>query len=181
MEWGGYQASESVDYFSLDKRSARTAFNELLEVKADRIAQLRRLVALNGFELGDDVAAVDVLESWLWGNAELERGKFELTNRWRSVCHDVGLFLGDVLILRHPTLAWSFLDLSEKFEDRFAPAVVGFGVKNKWYGPAFPLDVQRMVLSHLLGGVLPAGSLSHRLRFYENVAEGRSNLPGGGF
>jgi hypothetical protein len=170
MNWGNYLVLKPIEFSTLDKASARATFLGLMELKEFRIGELKTLVDLNGLQLASDTSSFDDLESWLCNAAQLKEGTFQLTEQWQSVCRDIGFYLGDVLISHHPSLTWAFLDISSKYQDRFAPAVIGFGVKDKWYGPAFPLDVERVAISHVAAGVRLPGSFNARLDFYDKLA-----------
>ncbi len=167
-------------YDRTDKRTARQGFNALMEAKAERIASLTARLVEEGIELGDTPAHVDALESWLVTNAAPSTGRGHLgpDRKWTSVCHDVGLYVGDLLIARHPILHWAFLDVGPRYTERFSAAVLGFPVKNKWYGPAFPLEIEGHVVAFM--NMQASGELldymyhylNVRLRHFDELAQG---------
>ena len=109
-----------------------------------RIVYLTAWLATQDVVLGDTPEQLDVLEQWLLSHSigvPDDRVSLRPDRMWTSVCQDIGLYLGDLLIARHTFLHWAFLDLSPKYDERFAPAVVGFPVTNKMYGPELPLWV----------------------------------------
>ncbi|UOQ87844.1 hypothetical protein MUN74_11075 [Agromyces endophyticus] len=80
-----------------------------METRSARIESLGRLVEGNGVMLATDDAAIQRLNDWFLASVEAdpERPGF-LLPAWYSVTHDVALFLGEVMIERHPTLRWEF-------------------------------------------------------------------------
>ena len=70
---------------------------------------LRRLLKANGEDLGVEDAAIQDLNDWF--HANVEAGPHQpgsLLPAWYSVVHDVAVFLGEVMIGRHPNLRWEF-------------------------------------------------------------------------
>jgi hypothetical protein len=65
---------------------------------------------------------------------------------WYSVVNDVALFLGDVMIERHPNLHWEFFTWGKKNASYQRPVIMGFGTED----PKFRtnLDVHRGVATY---------------------------------
>lgn len=70
---------------------------------------LRHLLEANGVELGSSDAEIQDLNDWFFAYVEPDPEQpGRLLPEWHSVAHDVALFLGDVMIERHPNLRWEF-------------------------------------------------------------------------
>lgn len=91
----------------LSRGEARAAFRRVMETKESRIAELRRLLSNFDVSLASDDASIQALNDWFVANikADPKRPGF-LRPEWSSIAYDVGLFLGEVIIARHPNLHW---------------------------------------------------------------------------
>ena len=159
-------------YDRSDKRAARKSFTALMAARPQRIVDLTAWLANQGVVLGDTREQLDTLEQWLITNAVStpdQNGNPTTARLWGSICQDVGMYLGDLLITRHPFLHWTFPDLSEKYEERFAPAVTGFPVPNKKWGPAYPLRTINLVVMHF-NNVPLKGSFNTSLTNHSKIA-----------
>lgn len=112
IEWDGYEPCEpgvAEPPSSLPRVEARQAFKRCMETKPARLELLRRLLKANGVDLGNSDAAIQDLNDWFFAHVEADPEQpGRLQPDWYSVVHDVALFLGDVLIERHPNLHWEF-------------------------------------------------------------------------
>lgn len=80
-----------------------------MHAKPARIEMLRQLLTANGVELNSTDAAVQDLNDWFYANVEPDpKNRGRLLPDWYSVVNDIALFLGEVMIERHPNLRWEF-------------------------------------------------------------------------
>ena len=112
IEWDGYEPYEpdvAGPPDTLPRVAARQAFKRCMETKSARLEMLSRLLKANGVEPGNSDAAVQDLNDWFFAHVEADPEQpGRLLPDWYSVVHDVALFLGDVMIERHPNLRWEF-------------------------------------------------------------------------
>jgi len=112
IDWDGYEpyTTGAVEPpRALSRSEARQVFRRCMETKNARVAMLGRLLKANGVELGSADSAIQELNDWFLANVEADPAQpGRLAPNWYSVTHDVALFLGDVMIERHPSLRWEF-------------------------------------------------------------------------
>ncbi len=138
MQWGTY-AIVRIPFPGMDdelaRAEARANFEALMAQKAQRIQMLSDLLALNGIALTKDEAGVQELNDFFCDNVseDPDRPRAVLPE-WLSVCFDVALFLGDLLIERHPQLRWDLHVWGKSNINYQHPVIVGFtnvgGAKN---------------------------------------------------
>lgn len=150
IEWDGYEpydpgaADPSRD---LPRAEARQVFKRCMETKAARIEMLGRLLKANGVEFGTDDAAVQDLNDWFFASVEADPGQpGRLASEWYSVAHDVALFLGEVMIERHPNLHWEFFTWGKTNVAFQRHVIMGFSTED----PKFHtnIDIDRMVAGY---------------------------------
>jgi hypothetical protein len=121
---------------------ARTTFDYVMEQRRFRVAQLGELVERNGHKFGTDDADIQEVNDFFRLNVEVSTepaARGYPKPEWGSVSYDIGLYLGEVLIERHPHLRWK-LDLAKKSVSANQPVFVGFekvavkGFKNPDFG-----------------------------------------------
>lgn len=139
MQWNGYEVFDpGVDrpLSELPRREARAAYERLMSVRDDRIAQLRKLTGVNGINL-DAEYGIQELNDWFVQEVEPspeENGR--LRNIWYSVVNDIGLLLGERAIAASGgKLSWSFSTKKDVSYQRHV--VVGFDVPNPDYHADF--------------------------------------------
>jgi hypothetical protein len=112
IDWAGYErydAGVAGPPNSLPRVEARKAFKRQMDTKPTRLEMLRRLLEANGLELGTSDDAVQDLNNWFFAHVEADPEQpGRLLPDWYSIVHDVALFLGEVMIERHPNLHWEF-------------------------------------------------------------------------
>ena len=112
VDWDGYEPdvmSVSAPLDQVSRAEARSEYDRVMQTSSVRIEGLRRLLASNGPALGDDEASVQALNDWYVAHVEpdpqLPQGW--LGPPWFSVSYDIAMFLGEVILARHPSLRWS--------------------------------------------------------------------------
>ena len=162
VDWDGYELYEpgvAAPPNSLPRGEARQVFKRCMETKQARLEMLRRMLKANGVELGTSDAAVQDLNDWFLAHVEADPGQpGRLLPDWYSVVHDVALFLGDVMIERHPNLHWEFFTWGKTNVAFQRHVIMGFSTED----PKFHtnINIDRMVATY-----------AHQ------VIEGRGSIP----
>jgi len=150
IEWDGYEPYDPGFIGlpnTLPRTEARQAFKRFMETKPARLELLSQLLKVNGVELGRSDAAIQVLNDWFFENVEADPEQPGwLVPEWYSVVHDVALFLGDVMIERHPNLHWEFFTWGKTNVAFQWHVIMGFSTED----PKFHtnIDIERMVASY---------------------------------
>lgn len=150
IDWDDYELYDpgvSVPLKMLPRAEARKAYERLMQAKPARIEMLRRLLKANGVELGRGDAAIQDLNDWFYSNVEPDpdnRGR--LLPDWYSVVSDIALFLGDVMIERHPNLHWEFFTWGKTSIAYQRHVIMGFSTED----PKFHtnIDIDRSVATY---------------------------------
>jgi hypothetical protein len=141
LDWDGYEIYHPGVIGPLNmlpRAEARAAFTRRMQAKGGRIEMLRRLLKANGVELGSSDAAIQDLNDWFWVNVQADpQQPGRLLPEWYSVVHDVALFLGDVIIERHPNLRWEFYTWGKKNVSYQRHVIMGFETED----PKFKTNV----------------------------------------
>ena len=174
MDWKDYEPFDpQLDrpLFELDRKSARLAYERLMEAKPKRVAQLVKLANRNGTHLDTSDEGVQRLNDLLYGDINDDlAGHGELDANWLCVANDSGLFLGDVLISRNPNLYWEFFVWGKKDAAYQRPVVMGFeeSVDPK-FNVDFPLRIAKNLKWCLANGDRPAHSIRRLARRCEQL------------
>ncbi|WP_353111804.1 hypothetical protein [Microbacterium sp.] len=115
--WDGYVLNDFVPYWELwdlPRREARAEYNRVMGLKDHRLRQLRGLLGRSGVELDFSDRSVADLDAWFIEAMEPLVGHEVPNGRSLSVCEDIALFLGDLLIDRLPGLRWEFFIWGKK-------------------------------------------------------------------
>jgi hypothetical protein len=149
IDWNGYEIYDPGvvgPLSTVSRTEARRAYERLMQAKPARMEMLRRLLKANGVELASSDAAIQDLNDWFYANVEPDPVKpGRLLPDWYSVVNDVALFLGDVLIERHPNLSWTFYTAGKRNVSYQRHVIVGFSqVPNQKYN----IDFDRMVATY---------------------------------
>ena len=158
MEWGDYEPFDlGIDgpLSELPRREARAAFRRWIDAKTARVDALAGLAARNGIALGDDDASVQALNDWYVAEVEADpdREPGWLTPHWYSVSDDIAMFLGDLMIRRHPALRWEFHVWGRRNIAYHEPVIMGFRAR------AVSFDLRRIVASYGHGVIGSQGSV----------------------
>ena len=142
VDWGSYQLYRlgAVGSFQdLPRVEARAEFARIMAAKGQRIEMLRGLLKSNGVELASSADGIQNLNDWFRHNVEHDPARADgLLPEWYSVSFDIGLFLGEVLIGRHPNLHWEFFTWGKKNVSYQRPVIMGFSsVQNPRYNIDF--------------------------------------------
>ncbi|MEV8240735.1 hypothetical protein AB0O90_10895 [Microbacterium testaceum] len=98
-----------------------------MQERRTRVAELRGLLERNAVSLGFNEEDLRDVNDWFVRHVErCERNPDRLENLWYSVIHDLSVFVGELIISRHPNLHWEFfagrkVDISYQH-----PVIMGF-------------------------------------------------------
>jgi len=130
IDWGSYEIYDPGVYgpsATLSRADARFAFDKLMEEKSQRLEMLAELVELNGMELDRTDAGVQGLDDWFRSQVEEDpESPGRLLGDWYSVVNDIALFLGEVMIERHPKLRWELFTAGRKNASYQEAVIMGF-------------------------------------------------------
>jgi hypothetical protein len=160
FDWDDYQPYQpSVPGLlnKLPRTAARQEFSHLMQAKPARHEMLGRLAEVNGLRLSGDDASIQELNDLFRGNVQPDPEQpGRLLPEWYSVVRDTALFLGDVLIERHPTLRWEFYTWGKTNVSYQRPVIMGFSqVPNEKYC----IDIDRRVATYAHRVVAERGSV----------------------
>lgn len=148
VNWGDYAPFDpgvTRPLHEVAKREARAAFQRLMEAKADRIAELRRLLSVNGIVLSSDGEGIQSLNDWFRSEVEGDSATGRLLSIWYAVVNDLVLFLGDVIIARSPNLKWVMFDKGARDAAFQRHVIMGFSdVSN----PKYNVDIDLLVATY---------------------------------
>jgi hypothetical protein len=161
MNWESYEVYHPGVFgplHTLPRAEARSAFNRLMAARPGRIQMLRRLLEASGIELTGTDRGVQDLNDWFLANVEPDPGKpGRLLPVWYSVVNDVALFLGDVMIERHPGLRWGFFTWGKTNASYQRHVIMGFPQVHPHYN--FDIDAAVAAYAHQIVG--SHGSIPH--------------------
>lgn len=150
VDWDGYEPFDpgaSDPPRALPRAEARRVFKHCMETKSARLEILSRLLKANGVELANADSSVQDLNDWFFANVEADPEQpGRLLPIWYSVCHDVALFLGELMIERHPNLHWEFFTWGKTNVAFQRHVIMGMSTED----PKFHtnIDIDRMVATY---------------------------------
>ncbi len=153
--WAEYPLNESMPWWALSElpRSvARAEFDRTMREKDERVAIFRDLLAESGIEFDGSDGSVQSLNDWFVETMTPAADRNDPDRRSQSVCEDVTLLLGDVMIDRHPELRWEFFTWGKKNVSYQSHVIMGFSLEDpKWHSN---LGLSRIIYgygAHVLG------------------------------
>lgn len=164
-EWKPFEGAPGRPLHEVDRRTACRYFDDLMTARAQRKRALEQLVERNRIVIGADDAGLQCLDDWYQSNVAADRRNPDrLADRWYAVGLDIGLYLGDAIIDRAPSVKWRLFTGSRHDASYQRPVLMGFrGVKNERYN----IDPERLVGTH--GHRLVAGDDELRDLFVQLV------------
>lgn len=134
---------------TLPRRDARRLFDALMAARGARLEMLSRLVATDGIQLSMDDLAVQRLNDWFVANLEMDESvPGRPAPRWFAVAHDVALFLGEVMISRHPHLRWEFFVWGQKNVSYHRHVIMGLATENPRFRTNIDIDLMVSGYAH---------------------------------
>lgn len=150
IDWDAYEPYDpGVSYppRTLPRAEARRVFKQCMESKPTRLEMLSRLLNANGIQLSSADSSIQDLNEWFVANVKADPEQpGRLLTIWYSVCHDVALFLGDVMIERHPNLRWEFFTWGKTNVAFQRHVIMGFSTEDSKFHTN--IDVDRSVSTY---------------------------------
>jgi hypothetical protein len=182
--WDGYRVIElpfgPVPPRELTRAQARQFFAAMMNMREERIAQLRGLVARNGFPVESEAAFRVSVVDFINAHAELDDTPIDIGHDlgdfaymllpprpiWQAVALDVGFLLGSAIVEAVPTLRWELLTKGGKLRQGYHfPVLSGFE-RGEW--PNFHMSP--LTLSEQLVGGAAAGTPMESIDHWIDVA-----------
>jgi hypothetical protein len=131
VSWDNYEVFDQGapgPLSELPRTEARRAYDRLMRAKDDRIELLLRLLAADSVDvISRTDGAIQDLNDWFYDHVEPDpKRPGRLLSEWNSVAVDIALFLGDVMIERHPHLNWDFFTWGRKNAAYQHAVIMGF-------------------------------------------------------
>ena len=149
--WTTYQLFEIPPHWEradLGVREARRVFDLVMGQRESRVDELKRLLRAFGIDLDGTDDSVRELEAWFHESVFGLLGKSGIPDgRTLSLCEDVALYLGDLMIARHSNLQWSLYRTEAGNPDRHSHVISGFTDEPVWRKMA----ISRNVYNHAVG------------------------------
>jgi hypothetical protein len=149
-DWDAYQpydAGVTEPLQTLSRAQARRVYERCMESKAERLGMLCRLLSSDGVNLTSTDSSIQDLNDWFLANLEADpQQPGRLGSVWYSVCHDIALFLGDVMIERHPNLRWEFFTWGKSNVSYQQHVIMGFSTEDPKFRTNF--DVAGSILTY---------------------------------
>jgi hypothetical protein len=148
MDWDDYEITDpgfvEGPVREADRESAELHFVGLMELREERKRELAKLVRHSGgFELDGSDESIRRLSRWFCEHVDPDPDDPDrLVAEWYSVARDIGLWLGDLLIERHPHLEWRLYVWDKRGPSYQRPVIMGFKVPE----PKYHQDFERAVV-----------------------------------
>lgn len=114
------------------RKEAQKHFELYVSSIDDRLGQLMKLI--DKVELDYSDGSVKLLEDWFVANCKIDIKSAEnLDLLTYSICNDVSLYLGDLLIKKNPKIHWGLNTLKPTDVSYHRPVLIGFNKKIKDY------------------------------------------------
>jgi hypothetical protein len=150
IDWSSYERYDPgllAPLRALPRAEARKAYERRMQARPARMEMLRRLVKANGVELDGGDPAVQDLNDWFYAHVEPDPDNpGRLLPAWYSVVNDIALFLGDVMIERHPNLRWEFFTWGRKSVCYHQHVIMGFSTEDPKFKTS--IDLERRVATY---------------------------------
>jgi hypothetical protein len=179
MDWNSYEITSPgfVDgpLHEADRESARLHFLGLMELKEERKQELAKLVRHSGgFELDGTDESIRRLSRWFCEHVEPDPDDPDrLVADWYSVARDIGLWLGDLLIERHPQLEWRMFIWGKRDPSYQRPVIMGFEVPEPKHYEDLEAGVVVTGMRVVKGLDVREDRLLDMMRSAEELAEGK--------
>jgi len=117
-----------------------------MDAKASRAASIEGLLARNGVTLGPTNEHIQEVDDWLKSHIESDpRDPTRLRAIWYSVVNDLSLYLGDLIVARHPIIRWTFFDGPPGDISFQRHVLMGF---TQPANPRYNVDIDRLVATY---------------------------------
>ncbi len=158
VEYELYETGVSVPLKQLPRREAKRVFEQYVDTREDRVERLARLARGCGVELGVTDEAVQRLNDWFRAHIEPHPDvPGEIDAKWRSIVHDVTMFLAEVLFEHYPNLHWELDVWGKRFVNYHKPVLKGFSTSSP--RSTFGYDFEGLILGHAYRVIHARGSI----------------------
>lgn len=127
--WGSYPLNESPPHWLLSEMprvQARRSFEQTMALREQRINVLTDLLAGFGIKVSENYGGVQRMNDWFVESVRPLQERNLPDGRTLSLCEDIALLLGDLLISRHPRLRWEFFIWGRKNIAYQSHVIMGF-------------------------------------------------------
>ncbi|WP_435749050.1 hypothetical protein [Microbacterium sp. PMB16] len=131
--WSSYALNEQDPYWvlqELPRKEARKQFERTMAMKSERIAELHRLLEGFGITLDRSDRAIQSMNDWFVGVVNPLPDRNVPDGVSLSVCEDVALYLGEIMISRHSDLRWDFFTWGKSNGSYQCHVIMGFPFDN---------------------------------------------------
>ncbi len=157
-EYELYETGVSVPLKQLPRREAKRVFEQYVDTREERVERLARLARGCGVELGVTDEAIQRLNDWFRAHIEPHPDvPGEIDAKWRSIVHDVTMYLAEVLFERYPNLHWELDVWGKQFITYHQPVIKGFSTSSP--RSTFGYDFERLILGHAYRVIHARGSI----------------------
>ena len=175
-EYVVYDPGVSAPLTTVPRAEARAAFDRLMAARPARVEMLRRLLKVNGVDLGTSDSEIQDLENWFRNHVQQDPAQpGRLLPEWYSVVNDVALFLGELMIQRRPTLRWTLFTAGKKNMSYQRHVRTGF---DEVPNPRYNIDIDRLVATY--AHQIIDGQETEHDRFYRLLQAVERRQVGGG-
>jgi hypothetical protein len=103
-----------------------------MAARPERRRQLEAVLSSNHIAVGTDDEGLQALNDWYRANVEASRHeRARLSARWYAIGLDIGLYLGEAIIERAPSIEWRLFTHGRSNLSYHRPVLMGFsGVRN---------------------------------------------------
>jgi hypothetical protein len=134
----------------LTPAEARAHYALVMETKDQRVDELKNLARAARIELDDSEEALQRFNDWFVMDVKPDPDRPEQAGgRWLSVCHDLSLYLADLIMARHPHLHWKLQKTGKRDLSYQRPVLVGFRNAH----PTYTVDLY-FALTQYAGGLV---------------------------
>jgi hypothetical protein len=152
IDWGDYKIYRPGvvgPLNTLPRAEARIAYQKMMTEKHARVSELKGLLKANRIDLGTDDSSVQILNGWFQSNVEEDPERLgRLLPQWYSVVNDIGIFLGEIIIERHPHLRWEFYIWGKKNVAFQRHVIMGFTAEDAKFHTNLDIDAAVAVYAH---------------------------------
>ncbi len=98
----------AADPYAVNTADGKPIFKRFMQEKEHRLQVLRSFLTVLGIDMDWQVASLDAINIWLirWLKPQVAAGMIAATPQVRSVCDDIAIYLGEMVIKADPTIAW---------------------------------------------------------------------------
>jgi hypothetical protein len=129
-----YEAKVDRPLHEVPRKVAQQAFDWFLQQREERIKQLVQFAREDGWKIKFDRSSLEDLHAWFYKQVADTRGTGDRPPGFvYSLCKDIGIFLGELIIANTSCLDWKLFVWGKKEMSYQRPVLMGFNVPNPKY------------------------------------------------